>query len=228
MKKLTILIAAFALFCTGISARNAGLSYGVAGAGECLAAGDCVAVGESVETAGDYVVAACDCVAADGCCVSAACDNVAAYGDCVFADGDCVMAADGQAVKNNESGDNIVGLYSTVHGGENTKIRVTKTGDTYMAQVVWVENRLDKKGNVRLDEKNPDKSLRSVECDKIVLMKNLKYDSSKKMWGDTKIYDPTRGINANVKCSFSDDGVLIVKGSLLGITVTLKWTPIGE
>ena len=199
MKKLTILIAAFALFCTGISARNAGLSYGVAGAGECVAAGESVAVGESVETACDCVVAVCDCVAADG-----------------------------QAVKNNESGDNIVGLYSTVHGGENTKIRVTKTGDTYMAQVVWVENRLDKKGNVRLDEKNPDKSLRSVECDKIVLMKNLKYDSSKKMWGDTKIYDPTRGINANVKCSFSDDGVLIVKGSLLGITVTLKWIPIEE
>ena len=205
MKKLTILIAAFALFCTGISARNAGLSYGVAGAGECLAAGDCVAVGESVETAGESLPDGRDCVA---------------VGESV--------AADGQAVKNNESGDNIVGLYSTVHGGENTKIRVTKTGNTYMAQVVWVENRLDKKGNVRLDEKNPDKSLRSVECDKIVLMKNLKYDSSKKMWGDTKIYDPTRGINANVKCSFSDDGVLIVKGSLLGITVTLKWIPIGE
>ena len=205
MKKLTILIAAFALFCIGISARNAGLSYGVAGAGECLAAGDCVAVGESVKTAGESLPDGRDCVA---------------VGDCV--------AADGQAVKNNESGDNIVGLYSTVHGGENTKIRVTKTGDTYMAQVVWVENRLDKKGNVRLDEKNPDKSLRSVECDKIVLMKNLKYDSSKKMWGDTKIYDPTRGINANVKCSFSDDGVLFVKGSLLGITVTLKWIPIGE
>ena len=205
MKKLTILIAAFALFCIGISARNAGLSYGVAGAGECLAAGDCVAVGESVKTAGESLPDGRDCVA---------------VGDCV--------AADGQALKNNESGDNIVGLYSTVHGGENTKIRVTKTGDTYMAQVVWVENRLDKKGNVRLDEKNPDKSLRSVECDKIVLMKNLKYDSSKKMWGDTKIYDPTRGINANVKCSFSDDGVLFVKGSLLVITVTLKWIPIGE
>ena len=205
MKKLTILIAAFALFCIGISARNAGLSYGVAGAGECLAAGDCLAVGESVKTAGESLPDGRDCVA---------------VGDCV--------AADGQAVKNNESGDNIVGLYSTVHGGENTKIRVTKTGDTYMAQVVWVENRLDKKGNVRLDEKNPDKSLRSVECDKIVLMKNLKYDSSKKMWGDTKIYDPTRGINANVKCSFSDDGVLFVKGSLLGITVTLKWIPIRE
>lgn len=220
MKKLTILIAAFALFCTGISARNAELSSGVAGVGECVAAGDCVAVCESVETAGESLPDGRDCVAV--------CDCVAADGDCVPADGDCVMAADGQAVKNNESGDNIVGLYSTVHGGENTKIRVTKTGDTYMAQVVWVENRLDKKGNVRLDEKNPDKSLRSVECDKIVLMKNLKYDSSKKMWGDTKIYDPTRGINANVKCSFSDDGVLNVKGSLLGITVTLKWIPIGE
>lgn len=218
MKKLTILIAAFALFCTGISARNAGLSYGVAGAGECLAAGDCVAVGESVETAGESVAEASDCVVARDCV------NV---GEFVATVCDC-MAADEKAVKNNESGDNIVGLYSTVHGGENTKIRVTKTGNTYMAQVVWVENRLDKKGNVRLDEKNPDKSLRSVECDKIVLMKNLKYDSSKKMWGDTKIYDPTRGINANVKCSFSDDGVLNVKGSLLGITVTLKWIPIGE
>ncbi|MGN1211817.1 MAG: DUF2147 domain-containing protein [Candidatus Cryptobacteroides sp.] len=138
----------------------------------------------------------------------------------------CVMSA--RNLKDNNSADNIVGLYSTNHGGENSRVRVTKNGNTYEARTVWVENRLDKNGKVRLDEKNPDKSLRNVECDKIVLISGLKYDPAKKVWGDTKIYDPTKGIRANVKCSFSDDGVLIVKGSLLGISETVKWIPVEE
>ena len=97
----------------------------------------------------------------------------------------------------NADPDGITGEYEVIHQGENTKVRVTKDTDgTYRAQVFWVENRLDEDGNVRLDEKNPDKSLRHVECDKIVLMSGLKYDSDKQKWGGTKVYDPTRGIRA--------------------------------
>ena len=124
----------------------------------------------------------------------------------------------------NADPDGITGEYEVIHQGENTKVRVTKDTDgTYRAQVFWVENRLDEDGNVRLDEKNPDKSLRHVECDKIVLMLGLKYDSDKQKWGGTKVYDPTRGIRANVVCEFLSDDSLCVKGSLLGFSQSMYW-----
>ena len=124
----------------------------------------------------------------------------------------------------NSSADSIIGEYEVNHQGEFTKVRVTKEDDgTYKAQVFWVENRLDESGNVRLDEKNPDKSLRHVECDEIVLISGLKYDGGRNKWGGTKVYDPTRGIRANVVCEFQNDGTLRVKGSLLGFSQSIYW-----
>lgn len=73
-------------------------------------------------------------------------------------------------------------------------VRVTKNLDgTYTAQVFWVEKPLDTNGNKRKDVKNPDKSLRNVDIDKVVLVKGLKYDADDKCWGGTKIYDPSKG-----------------------------------
>ena len=121
----------------------------------------------------------------------------------------------GQSVLNS-SADSILGEYEVRHQGEYTKVRVTKDTDgTYKAQVFWVEDRLDKNGNVRLDEKNPDRSLREVPCNQIVLMTGLKYDSKKQRWGDTKLYDPTRGVRANVTCEFREEKGLRVRISFL-------------
>ena len=127
----------------------------------------------------------------------------------------------------NSSADNIVGVYEVRHNGELTKVRVHKSdNDTYTAQVIWVENRLDENGRVRLDEKNPEKSLRNVECDKVILMEGLVYNLEKQRWGDTKVYDPTRGFRANVQCEFMENGTLRVKGSLLGFSQSIFWKKI--
>ena len=124
----------------------------------------------------------------------------------------------------NSSADNIIGIYAVNHHGESTKVRVYKQANgTYVAQVMWVANRLDENGNVRVDEKNPDKALRNVECDKVILIKDLAYDSEKQRWGDTKVYDPTRGIRANVNCEFMENGTLRVRGSLLGFSQSIYW-----
>ena len=123
--------------------------------------------------------------------------------------------------------DRIVGIYEVRHQGEHTKVSVTKDADgTYKGQVIWVEERLDEDGNVRLDDKNPDRSLRHVECDKIVLFSGLKYEPSKDKWSDAKLYDPTRGIRANMTCEFEADGKLKVKGSLLGFSQSIYWIPL--
>ena len=127
----------------------------------------------------------------------------------------------------NTSADNIIGIYKVNHHGESTKVRVYKNSNgTYTAQVCWVANRLDEAGNVRLDEKNPDESLRTVECDKVVIIKGLVYNAEKQRWGGTKVYDPTRGFRANVQCEFTEEGMLRVRGSLLGFSQSIYWKKI--
>ena len=96
---------------------------------------------------------------------------------------------------------------------------------TYQAQVYWVEDSTAPDGTKYLDEKNPDKSLRNVPVDEIVLFTGLEFNEKKNNWGGTKIYDPTRGIRANVTCSLIDgNNTLKLRGSVLGIGETVEWT----
>lgn len=129
----------------------------------------------------------------------------------------------------NETPGNIVGLYEVRHQGEFVKVAVTEDTDgTFRAQIVWLEDRLDDKGNVRLDTKNPDKSLRHVECDRIVLFSGMKHDPSRNRWSGAKIYDPTRGVRVNAICEFQAPGVLRVRGLFLGISLSMTWQKISE
>ena len=124
----------------------------------------------------------------------------------------------------NLEADNIIGTYYVAYDGEESKVVFTKEDDgTYKAQTIWVKNCLDENGEVRKDTKNPDKSMRNVPCNRIVIMTGLKYDSEKRRWNSGKIYDPTRGIRANVVCDFASDGRLRVRGSLLGISQSVWW-----
>ena len=127
----------------------------------------------------------------------------------------------------NDKADNIVGEYLTDRGGNKSKVRVTKEADgTYSAQVFWVEKPYDAKGNKRKDVKNPDKSLRNVDIDKVVIVKGLKYIKEDKEWGDAKIYDPSKGIRVNVTVEFESPTKLKLRGTILGIGTTLYWTKI--
>ena len=124
----------------------------------------------------------------------------------------------------NNNGDNIVGTYESTQNGDRFKAKIEKLKDgTYRAQVFWVENDKDANGNKRLDEKNPDKSLRSTPADRIVLFSGLKYDAKKKEWNGTKIYDPQRGIRAKMTASFEKDGRLKLTGSVLLISERVYW-----
>ena len=124
----------------------------------------------------------------------------------------------------NDKADNIVGEYLTERGGSKSKVRITKTAyNTYEARVFWVENPLDKDGNKRKDTKNPDKSLRSVDIDKVLLVSGLKYDAEDKEWNGAKIYDPTKGMRVNVSMKFESKGKLKLRASILGIPKTIYW-----
>lgn len=127
----------------------------------------------------------------------------------------------------NNNPDSIIGEYLAERGGSKSKVRVTKNADgTYTAQVFWVEHPLDKNGNKRKDTKNPDKTLRNVDIDKVVLVKGLQYIAKDKEWGGTKIYDPTKGIRVNVSAKFETPDKLKLRGTILGIGVTIYWNRI--
>lgn len=126
----------------------------------------------------------------------------------------------------NSNPDSILGTFLVPEKGNDSKVKFTKNPDgTYDCAIVWMEAAIDPStGKVWCDVKNPDKSLRSRSCMGLKLITGLKYDASKKCWGGAKIYDPNRGITANVKIVFSQDGKLVVRGSVLGIGETVYWT----
>ena len=138
-----------------------------------------------------------------------------------------VISANAQNL--NSKGDNIIGNYLSTKDGVKSKIKITKEANgTYKAQVYWVERALDAKGNKRKDVKNPNKSLRNVDIDKVVLIKGLKYDAKDKEWTDSKIYDPGSGKIYSVDIEFKDANTLKVYGNILGIGKTVYWTRIKE
>jgi uncharacterized protein (DUF2147 family) len=127
----------------------------------------------------------------------------------------------------NSKGDNIIGEYLYVKESGQSKIRFTKAADgTYTAQVFWVENDIDANGAKRKDTKNPDSKLRSVDLDKVVLIKGLKYDADDKEWTDSKIYDPSSGKTYSVDIEFKDANTLKVYGNIWGIGKTVYWKKI--
>ena len=76
--------------------------------------------------------------------------------------------------------------------------------------------------------KNPDKKLQSVDLDKVILVKGLKYNAKGKEWTDTKIYDPGSGKIYSVDIEFKDAKTLKVYGNILGIGKTVYWTRLEE
>lgn len=140
-----------------------------------------------------------------------------------------LMVISASAQNLNSKGDNIIGNYLSTKDGVKSKIKITKEANgTYKAQVYWVEKALDAKGNKRKDVKNPNKSLRNVDIDKVVLIKGLKYDAKDKEWTDSKIYDPGSGKIYSVDIEFKNANTLKVYGNILGIGKTVYWTRIKE
>ena len=129
-----------------------------------------------------------------------------------------------QTKGDNSVANSIVGEYEAVQNKDHFKVRITKNTDgSFKGQIYWMEIDKDDNGKKLLDDKNPDKNLRSQPADRIVLFDGLKYDAKKKVWNDTKIYDPQRGLRASMTAEFTADGRLRIKGSVLGISESVYW-----
>ena len=127
----------------------------------------------------------------------------------------------------NNNGDNIIGTYESVQNEDHFKAKIEKLKDgSYRAQVFWIEKDRDANGNKILDTKNPDKSLRKVPCDQVVLFTGLKHNAQKQRWDGTKIYDPQRGFTAKMSAEFIDEGTLRITGTVMGLSGHFTWKKI--
>ncbi len=126
--------------------------------------------------------------------------------------------------------DKILGVYRVVSdvSKEVVKVKITKLGTTYQAQIIWMEKPLDEKGQPKRDILNPNPALRSVAGDKIVLAWGLKYDSDDNEWSDGKIYDPDSGKTYKAVFKFDSPTNLKVRGyiGMPALGRTMNWKKI--
>lgn len=129
-----------------------------------------------------------------------------------------------------QNADKIVGTYQFVSDvtKQATKVKINKVGNSYAAEIIWLEVPNNPDGSPKVDEKNPNEKLRSRKVLGIKILKDLKYDSKDNNWSGGTIYDPQTGKTYKVVCNFESAKKLKVRG-YIGIPTlgrTLYWTKI--
>ena len=110
----------------------------------------------------------------------------------------------------------------------NLMVDVFKVGEEYKAKLVWFDDTDDKNQpmSIRLDTKNPDKTLQTRKLIGINVLWNLYYNSDDEEWQNGEIYDSSSGKKWDAKAWINKEGLLKVRGywkfSLFGETMNFK------
>ncbi|TVR38562.1 MAG: DUF2147 domain-containing protein [Cryomorphaceae bacterium] len=115
----------------------------------------------------------------------------------------------GTAVAQAEA-DQLTGVWQPSDG--RSYIKIEKIGNKFYGKVVWLKEPLDEKGNPRVDENNPDKSLRSTPLKGYRVLKDFVFDEKDQIWKDGTIYDPKNGTTYNCKIELVDENKIEVRG----------------
>lgn len=107
-----------------------------------------------------------------------------------------------------------------------SKIQIYKTtSGHYAGKIVWLKEPNDEKGNAKVDNKNPDTSLRTRPLLNLVIMRAMSSKGNNKYEGGT-IYDPKSGNTYSSKAEVTSANTLKLRGyigiSLIGRTEV--WT----
>lgn len=109
-----------------------------------------------------------------------------------------------------DKGDKLVGVWQPSDG--RSYVKIDKIGNKYYGRVVWLKEPEDAQGNPRVDENNPDKSLRSTPLKGYRILKDFVYDEEEGIWKDGTIYDPKNGTTYNCKIELIDENQIEVRG----------------
>jgi uncharacterized protein (DUF2147 family) len=129
-----------------------------------------------------------------------------------------LMAATGKAashtaftytVEDNFLADDIVGVW--MNDEKTIKVGIEKIGNKFYGKLVWLEKPNRPDGSPKLDEFNPDPSLRDVPFMGLRIMKDMEY-KGKGIWGGGTLYDPEHGKTYGCKVTLEDYNTAYIRG----------------
>jgi uncharacterized protein (DUF2147 family) len=118
-------------------------------------------------------------------------------------------------------------IVGTWKNGEGTgMIKITRNGETFQGQIVWLKEPNDPEtGKPKLDKNHPDKMNHIRQIMGLTNMWGFKY-VKEGIWDGGKIYDPKKGSTYDCTLKLKNEQILEVRGyvgiSLMGRTDT--WT----
>lgn len=110
-----------------------------------------------------------------------------------------------------QDADKVVGVWLTQY--EDSKVTITKDADgKFNGEISWLNEPL-KNGKPKVDEQNPDKTIRSREMLGLRILEGFEYNLKNGEWINGTIYDPKNGKTYKCLMWFGDDpDKLSVKG----------------
>ena len=110
-----------------------------------------------------------------------------------------------------------------------SKIEIYIKDNSFFGKIIWLKNPLDEHGNIKLDKKNTNESIREKPINGLVIMKDLKY-KKKGEWSDGEIYDARSGKTYSLKVYMQNTNKLELRG-YIGHTLfgkTTSWTRVKD
>ena len=118
--------------------------------------------------------------------------------------------------------DAVVGKWLSATG--DGQIEIYKRSDKYFGKLSWIKEPNDEKGKPKVDNKNPNTSLRVKPMLGLEILKDFIFESGK--WTDGTIYDPNTGKTYSCNLTLKENGQLNIRGyigiSLIGRSETWK------
>ena len=123
--------------------------------------------------------------------------------------------------------DDILGIW--LEEKKQSKIEIYKKDNNFFGKIIWLKEPLDEYGNIKLDKKNPNNSMRKNPINGLAIMKDLKY-KKKGEWSDGEIYDARSGKTYSLEVYMKNINKLDLRG-YIGYTLfgkTTSWTRVKD
>jgi uncharacterized protein (DUF2147 family) len=98
--------------------------------------------------------------------------------------------------------------------------------DQMCGSIIWLKDPNDSAGRAKLDNANPDATLRARPMLGLLMIRDFRSSESGR-WNSGKIYDPGSGKTYDSKLKLNSDGTLNVAGCVLIICQSQTWKRAG-
>jgi uncharacterized protein (DUF2147 family) len=113
-----------------------------------------------------------------------------------------------------------VGFWSAGEG--RSQIEIAPCGETLCGKIVWLSEPNDKKGNPKLDRRNPDSTLKAKPLVGLTILSQLKPSSDRDDQWEGNVYNPEDGRTYSVYLRPNDTS-MEVEGCLAFLCRTQVW-----